>query len=382
MSIKALNWATEIYVGDGHAKSLLRAIANYADENGHCFPSLSQLSQDTEFSVDTCRRRIGWLEERGLLTTFACWMDEKGIRNRDRRGRETTKEIRLAVGKHPVRPTEIDGENAIGESDSGVAGSKPQDVVEGSPAARDGVPPARPGVAIQPPPSEPSSNQDSPPNPLRGVDASANTDESEPEHFAEFWAAYPGHEVMRRPKALEKFRAMSPAEREHARAAVLLYAEQLRKMNRKPLNAHLWLDGQGWKEFPKATLAQIPPERVFVPAGSTWFRAIEVAFRMLGLPMMQLALHQGQQGVWQKATNDTPDLRALAAFRDVPSDQWKSIATENSNEYFAWRRFLGGSPKLQEISVLNASDEPVVSLGVRTPSRWPPRKDGTFSETE
>ena len=108
MSIEALNWARKIYVGDSLAKALLRGIADYADENGHCFPSHARLSLDCEMSVATVKRRLAQLEDLDLLVTFRCWVDENGVRNREKRGRETSREIRLSLDKRidPPAPQE------------------------------------------------------------------------------------------------------------------------------------------------------------------------------------------------------------------------------------------------------------------------------------
>jgi DNA-binding Lrp family transcriptional regulator len=97
VSIEALNWARKIYVGDAYGKSVLRAIADYADEHGYCFPSLARLANDCDLSVDSVRRRIKLLEEHGIIVTFRCWVDETGKRNGEGRGRETSRDIRLRL---------------------------------------------------------------------------------------------------------------------------------------------------------------------------------------------------------------------------------------------------------------------------------------------
>ena len=55
-------------VGNPGGKLLLLALANYADENGVCWPSQGRLSNDTEASLDTVQRQTKKLVADGLLT--------------------------------------------------------------------------------------------------------------------------------------------------------------------------------------------------------------------------------------------------------------------------------------------------------------------------
>lgn len=68
MSYQALAWARSIKTGSFATKAILMAIANYADENGTCFPSQAQLADDTELSKRTIVRSMEILEEAGLLS--------------------------------------------------------------------------------------------------------------------------------------------------------------------------------------------------------------------------------------------------------------------------------------------------------------------------
>ena len=68
MSIKAVAWAIDARVGDPALKILLIAIANYADENRRAWPSQKRLAYDTEISERSVRRKLGDLEELGLIT--------------------------------------------------------------------------------------------------------------------------------------------------------------------------------------------------------------------------------------------------------------------------------------------------------------------------
>jgi hypothetical protein len=68
MSWKATAWALGQTTGAAGRKLLLLALANYADENGVCWPAQETLARDTEQSVDTVQRQLDVLEQLKLLT--------------------------------------------------------------------------------------------------------------------------------------------------------------------------------------------------------------------------------------------------------------------------------------------------------------------------
>ncbi len=68
MSYSAMALARPIKTGSPTAKAVLLAIANYADEEGICWPSQEQLAEDTELSRHSIMRAIDALEEMGLLS--------------------------------------------------------------------------------------------------------------------------------------------------------------------------------------------------------------------------------------------------------------------------------------------------------------------------
>lgn len=68
MSYSAMAWAREIKTGSATIKSVLLAVANYADEEGVCWPSQEQLAEDTELSRHSIMRALDQLEEMGLLS--------------------------------------------------------------------------------------------------------------------------------------------------------------------------------------------------------------------------------------------------------------------------------------------------------------------------
>lgn len=67
MSIAAIAWAKKQKCGSGTAKAVLMAVADYADEHGHAWPSQKTISDDTEFTDRSVRTAFQALEESGLL---------------------------------------------------------------------------------------------------------------------------------------------------------------------------------------------------------------------------------------------------------------------------------------------------------------------------
>ena len=96
-SDEAHAWARSLQLGNPNAKSVLRALALYVDGEACCFVGIDQLAEDSDLSADTVRRRLAWLEEIGAIARTAQWLDSKGVRNGDGRGKRTTDLIRLLL---------------------------------------------------------------------------------------------------------------------------------------------------------------------------------------------------------------------------------------------------------------------------------------------
>lgn len=67
MSWEATNWAVRQTAGSPVAKLLLLLLADRADENHSCFPSLKLLAQESESSVATVKRHLDRLRDAGLI---------------------------------------------------------------------------------------------------------------------------------------------------------------------------------------------------------------------------------------------------------------------------------------------------------------------------
>lgn len=68
MSLKAMTAAMELRGVTASEKLLLLALANYADEDGNCFPSQSRLAEDACLSLRTVVTLLAALEERKFIT--------------------------------------------------------------------------------------------------------------------------------------------------------------------------------------------------------------------------------------------------------------------------------------------------------------------------
>ncbi|MGI6797937.1 helix-turn-helix domain-containing protein [Gordonia sihwensis] len=71
MSWKALSWATEARCGSPVVKLVLILLANKADEDFSCYPSIRTLMDESEAARSTVIRALGTLEQDGFLTRRA-----------------------------------------------------------------------------------------------------------------------------------------------------------------------------------------------------------------------------------------------------------------------------------------------------------------------
>ena len=67
MSVRAIQWAFEQKVGRASMKLVLIALANYADEEGCCYPSTDSICEHTDLDRKTVLRVLGELRERGFI---------------------------------------------------------------------------------------------------------------------------------------------------------------------------------------------------------------------------------------------------------------------------------------------------------------------------
>lgn len=71
MSFDALSWAWNQKTGSAGRKATLMGVAQFADEDGYCWPGQKMLAEFTEQSARTIREHLTWLEDNGYLSRKA-----------------------------------------------------------------------------------------------------------------------------------------------------------------------------------------------------------------------------------------------------------------------------------------------------------------------
>lgn len=82
MSLWASKWAWEKQVQLAGTKLVLLALANFADDEGVCYPGQERIADMTNMSIRSVRNQIGALEAAGLITRTTRWRAD-GTRNSD-----------------------------------------------------------------------------------------------------------------------------------------------------------------------------------------------------------------------------------------------------------------------------------------------------------
>lgn len=112
MSFKAMTWALEQNVGSPVGKLLLVMIANYADQDGTCFPSQKTLAEECEVTDRTVRDWLAKFEETSLISR---------TERRRKDGYRTSDLIKV----HMPLPESISAENGrSAEDNADLTGSK------------------------------------------------------------------------------------------------------------------------------------------------------------------------------------------------------------------------------------------------------------------
>lgn len=292
MSNDASTWAWSRVVGSPSCKLVLVVLADFADERGECYPSVSLLAERTEQSEDTVRRRLNELEAGGLIERL-----ERYSRN----GTRTSNLFRLLMDGQAgaVAAAERSGTPAI---------------CKGTPADCKGDPRTAARVTLATvrgyvePPLEPSMEQ-TPHSPPVGGEARGETSNREGEAdgtqldtlISELMAADPKL-IVDRPAARRQWVKLDPTERAKALAGVSRYVDRWRAAGQRfqLRSPSSYLKGRIWTD-----MALAPPEKpverppmdarsravawarsdasregwVFVDAGSEAWAAWDLAFR-------------------------------------------------------------------------------------------------------
>lgn len=96
MSWAATAWAEKVKTGSPATKLVLLALANFADDEGYCFPSQKTLADITECGERSIRRYLDHLEEMGVL---------RRVRRHRSDGSKTSDGVFLAMNCLPANLT-------------------------------------------------------------------------------------------------------------------------------------------------------------------------------------------------------------------------------------------------------------------------------------
>lgn len=376
-------WARNLRLNNPLAKLILSMLTQYVNGDGVCWVSVASLAEDCELAQNTIRDRLGWLEQRGAITRIPRWVDDHGHRNSESRGRRTSDDIRLMMDID-VDATEIRGSARRRDVDaSATFAPSPREgsADEFTPSPCAGVNAADPSVALQRPFTcvqgltlEPEPEPESPPTPSGGKsELSKNLeDDFEPEHFAEAWQSWPGHEVMRRDLALAEFRLLAPDKQRHCRAAIAQFVRMQTQLGRKhPPNFHLWIRNRGFEEFPTAATADVAAtSSISFDAGGSEGRSIKALFAFARTPLFENRGH---------VIYPLPVTAQVLAFADA-GDRSTWCWIEDRGQIAAWLQFLSAHiPKGQFGLTVAPGEDAGQGNGFHAPWPWPPRKDGTIA---
>ncbi|WP_371346059.1 helix-turn-helix domain-containing protein [Ancylobacter sp. IITR112] len=292
MSVEAITWANKQRAGSPGAKLVLLALANYADEDGYCYPSQATLATVTEMSRDSIARHMKALEALGLLAREGRF---------DKTGRRTTDMVRLLVSPQGT----------------------PQFAGVGTPAGEGGAPPQKQGVRTphgagdlnlkKEPSDEPS------PQAPQGAGAGISNSDGEgeqgtapalPDTQADaLWEMFDPDPAASKAKFLRAWARLAPVDRAQALALASRFLDHCRAVKRRICDPSTYLSERRWERFaslpasaPAAEAVAARPveadpvsravqwamsgktdERwVFVPAGSADWQAWQEAFAATG----------------------------------------------------------------------------------------------------
>lgn len=222
MSIQAVAWAIRQRTGSPRAKLVLIAAANYADEDGICWPSQQRLADDTEMTPRTVRAALADLEAAGILSR-----DER--RRPD--GGRTSDVIKLHI--------------------SAACDDTPRKNIPHPPEKYSGAP-----RKSDPHPPEKFSGQEPSMNHQKNHTAARQPVAANDERFEEFWEAYPSRGQSQNPKkpARDKFAkaVKAGADPQVIIAAAHRYTAAAKKDGifgtGKVAQAQTWLNQERWDD--------------------------------------------------------------------------------------------------------------------------------------
>jgi len=216
MSNEALSAVAQSDIRPSGRKFVAMALADYADEEWSCFPSVEQLARYTCQGEKTVRDHLAALEADGIVT-----------RLRHRRDDGTLGRYRFKLHRRnlPLAPRETTGEN--------------HPVANFARGEKQPSPPAN--FAAHNPQEEPSS-----------ISSSARGE------FDEFWSAYP-HKVGKRAAETAFARARKRVSQTELMFGLMAYVS---KTDDRPwCNPATWLNQDRWADLPAAIRPRGSPQR-------------------------------------------------------------------------------------------------------------------------
>lgn len=377
-------WARDLRLGNSLAKLTLSMLSGYVNGDGICFAGIEALSEDTELSPDTVRKRLAWLEQIGAIARFPQWIDANGRRNGDGHGKRTSDEIRLLIH---ADPDEIEA-RAKGNGDVGSEAAAPavsprcQQGLMGAP--KDGQDSVSPLVAPDQPSdcgegliSEPEPEKKDSPQPPKG--GGQATDQELEADISEFARNYPAP-ITNMPRLRTVLAAIPrPPRRRIATTAAKGYASYIRECEQKKKpravkDADRWVASGMWEGYVAAgERSEASARRTNVEldsqAGKAWATLHRIAH-----------VHPFEAGGFYLLP-DTPSARLLALAGAPLEQDWTFIEPEQSNQCGAWDEFvrecLQGKPRPPLVTERN----PGGRRGFYAPWAWPPRVDGSLTAT-
>ena len=187
MSIATINWALSQKCENTTSKTLLLALANFADDRGLCWPGQALLAELVECSVDTIQRHLARLEAKGLLSRH---------RRKRENGSSLHNEYRLMLDRPGVLHAKMRSTVTDTKDRAATRPSKPQDSAANQAASRCGT-------------NHQQNHQEEPSEDF--VHAARDTASQKPsssteEFFERFWKAFPAGRKKAKGKALADFR--------------------------------------------------------------------------------------------------------------------------------------------------------------------------------
>lgn len=370
-SDEAHAWARSLPLNNPNAKTVLRALALYVNGEGCCFVGIDQLSEDTDLSADTVRRRLVWLEQIGAIVRLAQWLDENGRRNSEGRGKRTTDEIRLLLHadiddiERRASGQESSDNNSISTMETtALSPSSQQGLSDGSDDAPEPVSPA-PALGQ---PSQLCDHLTSEPEPEISPQPPSGGRVADVEGWKEFEKDWQ-EPILRQTLAQQVWAALKPEERILARQAARGYVAW-RKAQKKPpnvLGAHLFLkERDAWAGF-AAKAPDVPQASGGYDADSAEGKAVIAIYAIARTHPFE------SRGRISYAGEITPQLLAFADVEDRSAWMW----IEERPQIAAWSNFLSAHVKSARPSlVISRGSGEGVRTGIYAPWPWPPSAEG------